>query len=193
MDLLAIPFTVRPSSVEEPAPEGGIDPYQYVLRSARHKAEAVAQEVKEGLVIGADTIVVVDQTILGKPRSPEEAWGMLERLSGRSHFVLTALCVIQKGEEGEERRWEEVVSTEVWFYPLTAEEIERYVATGEPMDKAGAYAIQGQGAMLIEKILGDFFNVVGLPVARLARILAGAGVPTLVNPLPSPPGGKIQS
>lgn len=181
MGLLAVPFTVKPSPVDEPIPEEGLDPYQYVLRSARHKAEVVALGIEEGLVIGADTIVVVDQVILGKPRSLEEAREMLKRLSGRSHFVLTALCVIQKGRGEEKRRWEEVVSTEVWFYPLTSEEIERYVATGEPMDKAGAYAIQGRGAVLIEKIFGDFFNVVGLPVARLARILMSAGVPLWVN------------
>ena len=134
---------------------------------ARRKARAVLACAPGRLIVAADTLVAVDGTALGKPKSREEACAMLHRLSGRTHQVYTGVCVL---------RGEKCLSftqcTQVTFYPLSEEEIRRYADTGEPMDKAGAYGIQGRGALLAEKIDGDYFNVVGLPVARLARALS---------------------
>ena len=134
---------------------------------ARRKARAALACAPGRLIVAADTLVAVDGTALGKPKSREEACAMLRRLSGRTHQVYTGVCVL---------RGEKCLSftqcTQVTFYPLSEEEIRRYADTGEPMDKAGAYGIQGRGALLAEKIDGDYFNVVGLPVARLARALS---------------------
>ena len=133
---------------------------------ARQKAEAVAAQHPEACVIGADTVVVIDNQILEKPKDAEDAKRMLRLLSGREHRVVTGVCLAF----GSRRR---VFSQEtaVRFFPLSDDEIARYVATGEPMDKAGAYGIQAFGALLVEGITGDYFNVVGLPVARLMREL----------------------
>ncbi|MGM9537934.1 MAG: Maf family protein [Candidatus Onthomonas sp.] len=136
--------------------------------------EVAAQAGPEDIVIAADTIVTLDHQVLGKPRSREEAVSMLETLSGRHHVVYTGLAVLRGGEvvSGHE-------ATEVRFRPLSREEIAAYVATGEPMDKAGAYGIQGRGALLVEGIVGDYFNVMGLPVCKLGQILKRFGVKTL--------------
>ena len=127
-----------------------------------------------GLVIAADTIVALDDAVLGKPNDGLEAFRMLSALSGRRHQVYTGVTLLRDGE----RRTEHEVTT-VTFRELTQDDITRYIATGEPMDKAGAYGIQGYGALLVERIEGDYFNVMGLPVCRLGRMLAGMGTDCL--------------
>ena len=136
--------------------------------------EVAAQAGPEDMIIAADTIVTLDHQVLGKPHSREEAVAMLETLSGRHHVVYTGLAVLRGGETVSDHE-----GTEVRFRPLSREEIEAYVATGEPMDKAGAYGIQGRGALLVEGIVGDYFNVMGLPVCKLGQILNRFGVKTL--------------
>jgi len=136
-------------------------PREYVLRLARTKAHAVAPAPHP--IVGADTAVVIDGAVLGKPGDDEDARRMIERLAGREHEVLTGYCVILP--DGRER--EGVEATRVWFSPLSSAEIAAYVASGEPRDKAGAYAIQGQAARFIPRIEGSYSNVVGLPLAAL--------------------------
>jgi len=153
-----IPFVVRPAAVDESALPGET-PEEYVTRVAEWKAQAV--EIKPGeLVLGADTTVVVDGEILGKPVDAADARRMLGLLAGRPHEVLTGICLKRGGVVLRDR-----ASTRVWFAPLSEAEISAYVASGEPMDKAGAYAIQGLASKFIERIEGCYFNVVGLPVA----------------------------
>jgi len=146
-----------------------------VVFSASRKARAVAEQVDNAVVIGADTIVVVDSEILGKPEDADDARRMLGLIGGQTHQVYTGVSVIavQNGKPTEKSGFER---TDVTIRPLTRELIERYLATGEPMDKAGAYAIQGKGAVLIERINGCYSNVVGLPIYLLSRLLEDSGV-----------------
>ena len=147
-------------------------PEELVSRlSARKAAAAAAQAGPDAIVIAADTMVFLDHERLGKPADGDDAFRMLSDLSGREHTVRTGVTV----RRGDLSRTE-VEATAVRFRPLTAEEIRRYIATGEPMDKAGAYGIQGLGALLVEGIRGDYFNVMGLPVLRLARMLRAFGL-----------------
>lgn len=152
-------FKVKSAEVDEALPNG-ISPSEAVCYLSRIKAEPFKAE--GDIVIGADTVVAIDDKILGKPENHNEAKKMLQTLSGRNHKVFTGVTIII----GEKINtfFEETVVT---FNELTAEEIEEYIATGEPMDKAGAYGIQGYGSLLVQKINGDYFNVVGLPVSRL--------------------------
>ena len=168
MSLITEDFTVRVSDADESAP-ADLDPPALVELLAARKGGAVFAESAPGdTVIAADTVVVVDGEVLGKPRSPEEAARMLRRLSGRTHSVYTGVYL---------RRGNRTVSfaceTAVTFYPLSEEEIAAYIATGEPFDKAGGYGIQGRGALLVKGIEGDYCNVVGLPVAEVSRALKG--------------------
>jgi septum formation protein len=160
-------FTVHPAQIpEDPLPEE--DPIAYVTRLALEKAQAVFKELGgTGVqVLGADTTVIVDHHILGKPEDAADAARMLRLLSGRAHRVATGVALVT------ERSSEATVEvTEVYFQPLRDEEIAGYVATGEPMDKAGAYAIQGRAARWIPRIEGCYFNVVGLPIALVAALL----------------------
>lgn len=149
-------------------------PEENVLALARYKAENVSRLVDTGLVIGADTIVVCDGLILGKPSSLQEARMMLGRLSGRMHQVMTAVAIVDAS--GKQPIWQCVETTKVTFKPLTEKMMKWYLATNESLDKAGAYGIQGYGALLVEKIEGCYFNVVGLPLGRLAQGLAKFGV-----------------
>lgn len=131
------------------------------------KAMHVCGELSEkAVVIGCDTGVFIDDEMLGKPKDEEEAFSMLKRLQGKDHLVVTGCCIT----DGTHKR-EFSVTSRVFFYPLSDEDIRDYIATGEPMDKAGAYGIQGKGSLLIEKIQGDYFNIVGLPLSALAREL----------------------
>lgn len=168
---IGLKFEVAPSHAEEQWPEGMV-PWDAAERLALEKARAVACRHRAGLVVGADTVVVLDGSILGKPAGNEEAAGMLRRLSGREHQVTTGIAVVDAAT-GEDRSAS--VTTLVRFAHLSEELIARYVATGEPLDKAGAYGIQGRGALLVEGIVGCYYNVVGLPLRRLAELLGEFG------------------
>ena len=163
LTLIGVPHEVRPADVDESVhPDEA--PVPHCERLARAKAATLAPHDREALVIGSDTIVVIDGDILGKPASVEEANAMLARLSGRTHTVFTAVAVAWRGEMRSG-----VESVSVTFRDLSAAQISAYVATGEPMDKAGAYGIQGYGATIVERIDGDYFAVMGL-----ALLLRGA-------------------
>jgi len=167
-----MPFIVISSAVDE-TPFPGEPPQDHVLRLANAKAELVAaRAVGPAIVIAADTIVLLEGHILGKPRSSDEARHMLEKLSGRTHSVLTGVALIRL-PDAESRTF--VETTQVHFARLSSEEISRYLASGEPHDKAGAYAIQGRAGRYIPRIEGCFFNVVGLPLARLQQALTELG------------------
>lgn len=154
--------TVRVSEADETLPDD-ISPDRAVELLAKIKANAVERK-KDELVIAADTVVVLDGKILGKPRDEKEAFEMLSALSAGSHKVYTGVCIIYNEKE-------EIFSdqTEVEFYKLTEKEINDYISTGEPMDKAGAYGIQGKGCMFVKGIKGDYFNVMGLPIAKIGQ------------------------
>ena len=162
-------FTVAVADVDE-TPMPGEDPAPYVERLALAKARAVAANHPCQLVLGADTTVVVDETILGKPEDAGDARRMLRMLSGRRHQVLTGVALVRDGAAADERVTHQ--TTEVLFATLSDAEIDWYIATGEPMDKAGGYAIQGFGAVFIEEIRGDYWNVVGLPINLVYRLIA---------------------
>jgi septum formation protein len=168
---VGLDFEIVPSDLEE-LPLEGEPPAAAAEALALEKAQQVASQRTEGLVIGADTVVVVDGQILGKPRDPEDAKAMLRLLSGREHQVITGIAVV---DAATGRARSDGVATSVMFAPLSDEIIARYVATGEPLDKAGAYAIQGFGALLIEGLRGCYYNVVGLPIRRLAELLGEFG------------------
>lgn len=171
--MVASDFTVQSADAEEMLPEG-IAPIEAVERLSRIKAEAVLalQPQKEDIaVIGADTIVYIDGEILGKPHSRERAAAMLHKLSGREHTVCTGVTVLTNEAC---RTFHQ--TTAVRFYPLTEDEIAWYTSLEEPYDKAGSYGIQGSGAHLVEGITGDYFNVMGLPVALLSRTLREMGI-----------------
>jgi septum formation protein len=173
---IGLPFRVQPSGVSEQGAVEAGDPASFVEQAARTKAEEVAARVGDGVVLGADTVVVVGSQVLGKPDSAAQARDMLRRLSGVTHRVYTGLALVQVegGRVARSRNAHEVTS--VTMRRLDEHEIEGYVATGEPLDKAGAYGIQGRGAVLVERIEGCYFNVVGLPLARLAAMLKEFGV-----------------
>lgn len=158
-------FVCIPADIEESCPEE-IEVEKVPEYLALKKAQHIAAIYPEDTVIGSDTGVFCDGVMLGKPADNADAFRMLKMLSGRTHSVITG-CAVVKGEEI--RSFSSV--TEVTFYELSDAEIERYIATGESLDKAGAYGIQGYGALLIKQIHGDYFNVVGLPVAELYRVL----------------------
>ncbi len=167
-----MPFIVISSAVDE-TPFPGEPPQDHVLRLANAKAELVAaRAIGPAIVIAADTIVLLEGHILGKPRSSDDARHMLEKLSGRTHSVLTGVALIRL-PDAESRTF--VETTQVHFARLSSEEISRYLASGEPHDKAGAYAIQGRAGRYIPRIEGCFFNVVGLPLARLQQALTELG------------------
>ena len=164
--LAGIPFVVRVAGVDEsPLPQE--PPREYVCRLAQAKAVAV-RAVPSEIVLGADTTVVVETHMLAKPLDAADARRMLEMLSGRCHEVLTGICLRWNG-----RSVRDCATTRVWFAELTPEEIAAYIASGEPMDKAGAYAIQGLASKYIQKIEGCYFNVVGLPIALVYRHIKG--------------------
>ena len=164
LKLFHIPYTVRIADIDEAMDESK-PPFDEVARVSRLKALAV-ERAPEDIVIAADTIVVVDRTVLGKPHNEEEAKAMLRLLSNRDHQVMTGVTVL-RGD-----RIETVTEvTDIHFRPLSENEIDAYVRSGEPMDKAGAYGIQGGAALFAEKMVGDYYNVMGLPVCRLWQML----------------------
>ena len=163
MKLVCGSFKSVPADIDETVGEG-ILPQDAAEMLACKKAAKVAEDYKNAVVVGCDTVVIVDDMLLGKPFDDSDAAKMLSLLSGKKHKVVTGVC-IKYGDELEES------FSCVEFYPLSDEEIMEYVESGEPMDKAGAYGIQGEGSLLVKGICGDFFNIVGLPVARLKREL----------------------
>jgi septum formation protein len=167
---VGVPFRVVPSGVDE-IPRPGESPPRFVRRAALDKGEAVALLHPTTFVLSADTIVVADGRILGKPRDRAEARRMLSRLAGREHRVYTAVCLLCR-ERGFRDLGTEV--TRVRFRPLTTAEVAAYARTGECDDKAGAYAAQGAGMLLIDRVAGSFSNVVGLPMTRVVAMLARA-------------------
>ncbi len=168
---IGLSFRVHPSALNEEggsAEAGSEAPDVVACRLARAKAEDVAAQVKRGLVIGADTIVICEGIIFGKPRDGAEAEDMLLRLAGRTHQVITGVAMVE-AETGHVEI--DAAVTAVTMRAFASTEAAAYVATGEPLDKAGAYAIQGRGALLVERIHGDYSNVVGLPLPTLVRLL----------------------
>lgn len=178
--LFGLPYEVIPSRYEEPtAPAHPISLAEFTQNLATEKAREVAARTPGAWVIGADTEVSLEPvgSPLGKPQDTEDAARMLKMLSGRSHLVCTGVTLIQVSESGAMQSPLQIaVSTRVTFRPLSAAMIADYVATGEPMDKAGAYGAQGYAAPFIERIEGDFFNVVGLPICALGQLLEQAGL-----------------
>ena len=170
LGLTGLDFIVRVADIDETMDPGGA-PFEEVARVSRMKAQAVSREPGD-VVIAADTIVVCEGKMLGKPRDESDAFRILSLLSGRTHEVMTGMTVL---------RDEEIVThtevTKIHFRDLHPEEIRAYIATGEPMDKAGAYGIQGGAALFADQMEGDYYNVMGLPVCRLAMILRSLGLP----------------
>ena len=166
LSLITGDFKIIPAKGEELLPEG-ISPKEAVILLAEQKAQEIYSAHSGEIIIAADTVVAAEGKILGKPADENDAAAMLRMLSGKSHSVFTGVCVISA--EGRKNSFAE--ETEVEFYPLTEKEIADYVATGEPMDKAGAYGIQDKGALLVKAIKGDYYNVMGLPTGRLYREL----------------------
>ena len=176
LEMLGIPHEVVPADVPE-EPRAGEQPEAMAVRLAAEKAVAVHRCRPDALVLAADTVVTIDGQLLGKPVDAADAERMLHVLSGRSHRVITAVALALPTGEVRER----CDTTEVWFRRLTREIIQSYVATGEPLDKAGSYGVQGVGAVLVERVEGDFFGVMGLPVRLVVDLLDGAGRPYRFN------------
>ena len=170
LNLVGIPHEVRPSDIDETM-RPRETPRRHAERLAREKATAVATRDPNLITIGADTIVVVNRKVLGKPKDTAQAAAMLKQLSGREHTVVTAVAV----SRGKKLR-SAVEEVRVKFRRLRDDEIDAYIGTGEPMDKAGAYGIQGYGATIVECVDGDYFAVMGLPLARLVGLLRDLGV-----------------
>lgn len=174
LERIGLTFTVHPAAVDE-ALIPGLTAQEQVERLSRMKAQAVGENQPENAVIlSADTVVVRDGSILGKPTDFADAEQMLLSLSGRGHLVLTGVTVWTKS-----RVQTHCEKTEVHFRPLSQTEIRAYIATGEPMDKAGAYGIQGYASLFVDKLVGDYYNVVGLPLCATAQMLRTAGIPIL--------------
>lgn len=170
LEQIGLPFTVDASSAEEEAGVAHLPPPEQARTLALIKARDVAARHPGDLVLGADTIVVLGDQVLNKPADAADAVRMLSRLQGRAHRVITGVALLGAGQELVAHE-----ITTVWIRPLTRTQIERYVNTGEPLDKAGAYGIQGRAAALVERIEGCYYNVVGLPLARVVRMLAALG------------------
>ncbi len=173
LGMIGIAHEVDPADIDESLRDGESDT-GYALRLATEKGLAVAARHPDALIIAADTIVVVDGRIFGKPVDRADACRMLRVLSGRTHVVHTAVAVVR---DAGRRRESTVESTRVTFRELGDDEIAAYVATGEPMDKAGAYGIQGYGASIVDRVEGDYFTVMGLAVRQLVSLLERVGVP----------------
>ncbi len=167
LEQVGIAHTVMVSEIDERITKS--KPEQVVMELATQKSEDVASKVTEGVVIGADTVVAFDGNILGKPKSEEDAFLMLKTLSGCTHSVFTGVCMILKKDGATVDKSIFYEETKVMMCEMTKEEIEDYIVGKEPMDKAGAYGIQGEAGMFIERIDGDYYNVVGLPIAKVVQ------------------------
>lgn len=169
---MGIDFKVVSPNVEEEGNGEKRSPVEVVKKNAIMKVQKVAEDYRNAIIIGADTVVVIDGEIIGKPTNEKDARRILRKLKGRYHFVFSGIAVM---ETPEDKLLVSVVRSKVKMRDYSEEEIERYIATGEPMDKAGAYGIQGKGALLVEKIEGDYYNIVGLPLVRLNSLLNRLG------------------
>ena len=181
LEKIGVPFEVDPSDYPEEqhldlSSGSRVSPQEIVKAVSLGKAQAVAQKYPNAIIIAADTIGVLRDAIIGKPQTPGEARKMLRSLSGKSHRVITGLTLIDTRSHKIALR---LVETRVYFKPLSPREIANYVKTGEPLDKAGAYAIQGLGSVMVEKIKGDYYNVMGLPLSALAECLKEFGLKVL--------------
>ena len=174
---IGLKFEVDPSRNKEEVIIG-LKPQELAIRLSLEKAREVAGRHKNAIVIAADTFGVFRGKIIGKPHTPEEALKTLSLLNGKSHTVITGFTVIDTQIDKTVSR---VIETKVWLKRLTSEEIEAYINTGEPLDKAGAYAIQGLGAVIVERMEGDYYNVIGLPLSALAETLEEFGIKLLYN------------
>ncbi len=172
LERIGLRFEIEPSNYEEDI-HSGAEPHELAQKISLKKAEIVAVKHKNTIVIAADTFIVFNGQILGKPRTEDEARKMLETLNGKSHSVITGFSII---DTGKNKTLSRAVETRIYIRKLTSAEINAYVRSKEPLDKAGAYAIQGLGAAIVERIEGDYFNVVGLPLSALAGSLKEFGV-----------------
>ncbi len=175
LSLTGLPFTIDPSSYEEVLVPG-VRPGLLARRLSSEKAREVAKKYTNALVIAADTFIVFRDHLMGKPHTEKEAIRMLGLLSGKAHSVITGFTII---DTATSKKLSRSVETKVWFRKLTKKEIISYAKTGEPLDKAGAYAIQGLGSLIVEKVEGDYFNVIGLPLCSLVQALKKFGVHVL--------------
>lgn len=169
---IGLEFDVHPSTLDEPRPEAGEDSIHYAKRMAEMKTRDVAHNYRNATVLGADTIVVLDNQIMGKPQDEEDALKMLTNLSGKTHQVVSAFCIVLP--DGQVIT--QAVSTDVDMRASGVTKLKSYIATGEPMDKAGAYAIQGVGTFMVTGIRGSYTNVVGLPLARVVEELLALNI-----------------
>ena len=174
---IGVDFEVIPSHIPEERGEGET-PEEYVARLSREKAHAIAAKHPDRWIIAADTTVALDDLVLEKPIDPEDAKRMLKTIAGKTHVVYTGVTLLNVAKQWQETR---VAESEVRMLPLDARDIDWYVATGEPLDKAGAYAVQGIGAMFIDSIHGSYTNVVGLPLATLFQMMRKAGIDPLTQ------------
>jgi len=175
LELIGAEFTIITSNKEEVIT--GTDPAEVVKELSKMKAEDVAEGVKgQAVILGADTVVAYNGQILGKPKDKADAIRMITSFAGDDHYVYTGVCIIRKEADGSQKTISFAEGTRVTVYPMTAQEIEAYVNSGEPMDKAGAYAIQGLFAPYIKGIEGDYYNIVGFPIAGIYQRLKEEGI-----------------
>jgi len=172
LEKIGLRFKVEPSNYEEDM-HSELEPHEFARKISLEKAEAVAGKHRNAIVIAADTFIVFDGKILGKPHTENEARKMLEIINGTSHSVITGFSII---DTDKNKTLSKSVETRIYIRKLTLAEIDAYVKSKEPLDKAGAYAIQGLGALIVEKIEGDYFNVIGLPLSALAEALKEFGI-----------------
>ncbi|MGP3738596.1 Maf family protein [Bacillus altitudinis] len=170
LDLAGFSYDIQASDLKEEI-NRNLSPAENVQWLAEQKANDIQKIHPKAVIIGADTIVAIDGKCLGKPKDKKDAASMLQLLSGKTHQVLTGVTI--QSENRKETFYEQ---TDVTFWPLTQDEIDRYIETGEPLDKAGSYGIQGKGALFVQKIDGDYFSVVGLPIAKTVRVLETFGI-----------------
>jgi len=175
LELIGVDFKIITSNKEEIITSS--NPEEVVKELSKMKAEDVAEQVLgPALILGADTVVAYNGEILGKPKDREDAIRMITSFAGKEHYVYTGVCIIKKEADGSVKNISFAEGTKVAVYPMTKEEIERYVDSGEPMDKAGAYAIQGLFAPYIKEIAGDYYNIVGFPIAGIYQRLKAEGI-----------------
>lgn len=181
LEQIGLEFEIDPSNYEEDM-SLKMEPNKLAEFLSLGKAEDVAQRHKDSIIISADTIVAVDNEVFRKPITPERAKYMLQKLSERAHSVITGFTII---DTGTDKQITKSIETKIYFKKLSEQEINAYIASGEPLDKGGGYAIQGKAALFVEKIEGDYFNIVGLPILALTAELENFGVSVFGNKNPN--------